>query len=181
AIFLDRPGGDDARAQDAPEPRQQALLEPGIALALGTVETGLERERVMDEAHEPQPRRRLRRQAFGESGQGQAIDDGYGIVGERGEHGGGGIARRRVAIREAARQLADVDAAARCAQAVDDAAVEEIAAGQLVERTRHDESKRRHGSGPSKAAQATGDSRSVTRIPCSAPAVSGPRAPWPMR
>src|SRR4029077_20216526 len=72
-------------------------------------------------------------------------------------------------------KLDHVDRAARRAQAVHHVTVEEIAAGELIKRPRDQEGD--HPNGPSKAAQATGDSRTTMRSEARAPAVPGPSAP----
>src|SRR6202034_4683348 len=93
-----------------------------------------------------------------------------------------GRARGIIRIGEAPGEFVDGDGMALPTQAIDEAPRVKIAAGELVERPRHEERQRPrtpcgHASGPSQLAQATGDSRKVTRSCASAPDVSGPSAP----
>ncbi len=130
----------------------------------------------MNEADQPQPFRR-RFETIRAAEQRQPIDHRGSIVGQSGERGADTRARDRIGIGEAAGELDDLDLAPASPQALDDAAIEEIAAGELIKAAGNEKGQGRQASPPSKAAQAIGDSRSTTRSVAIAPAVSGPSAP----
>src|SRR5579859_19448 len=129
----------------------------------------------------------LGRQRFLERGQRQPVDADRGPVRQRAQARCGARLGSPVGVRKLAEQLQQPDRAAGGPQPVNDPLVIKIAAGDLFDRAGHDEGdgtghgKARKGgpvqSGPSKPAQATGDSRSTTCSESSAPAVPGPSAP----
>src|SRR5215472_9886748 len=74
AIALDGRGGFAARTEDTADPREQSRLAGGSILCRSWRKTGFPRQRSMDEGDNPQTPR-LRRDRFGEIGEGQAVDD----------------------------------------------------------------------------------------------------------
>src|SRR5260370_25891085 len=108
----------------------------------------------MDEGDEPQAAR-LRRHHLSKIGEGEAVDNRLGAIGEAGE-------RRRVRLRMPHRKFDDPDTPAPRTQTLDDVTVEQISAGDLIEPARDDKHELGHPSGASSAAQATTASRSTT-------------------
>src|SRR6266852_5432555 len=135
---------------------------------------------MMNETDQPQPPCRRRETILGTE-QRQPVDYRRGGVGQARERRANRRARNLVGVGEAAGELDRLNVAPTCAQSIDDAAVEQIAAGQLIETAGNQKGQRRQAIAPSNASQATGDSRSTTRSVAIAPAVPGPSAPLRIR
>src|SRR2546430_1604265 len=132
----------------------------------------------MHEGDELQPLG-LTLEAISEPKEREPIDHRDGAFGQSGKRRARCLAREVIGIRKFARELDRLDRPAFGAQSLDDMAVEQIPARELIERAGDQE--RNHPSGPSKAAQATGDSRTTIRSEARAPAVPGPSALSPIR
>ena len=165
-----------AGADHARDARQQRRLERREAARLRRGDAGLVGKRMMEDRQEPQTMR-LAEQAIAKAGEREPVDHRDRAIGQRRERRPRGLARAVVGFGEAARQLAHRDLDPARAQAVHQAPRIEIAAGELIDRPRHQQRERSHDSAPSNAAQAIGDLRKRTRRLASAPAVPGPSAP----
>jgi hypothetical protein len=95
----------------------------------------------MDEGDEAQAAR-LRRDLLSEVRKGEAVDNRLRPVGHGGE-------RRPVRSRIPSRKFDDSHDPAACAQALDNVAVEQVSAGELIEPARDDEDEFGHPSGAS--------------------------------
>ena len=175
-------GGDDCGrgmrtgAQQAAHQRPQTALDQGIGLHSVCRQTGLERQGVM---HEGDDRQTLGVgvQALGKGRQGKTVDHHGMTRWQAGERSGCGCAGRLVGARKFAGQLDDRNRPPDGAQTIDKMPIEQVAAGELIECARNNQREGCQPSKPSKAAQASGDSRSTTRIDASVWAVPGPIRP----
>ena len=135
-------------AQQAPHQRPQPALDQGIVLRSLCRQTGLERQGVM---HEGDDRQALAVgvQALGKGRQGKTVDH-HGVTRwQASERSGGGSARRLVGARKFAGQLDHRKLPPDGAQTIDDLPIEQVAAGQLIERARNNQRESRQLSGPS--------------------------------
>jgi hypothetical protein len=127
-VLLDRHGGSPAGADDPAKPRQDPSLQSRKPLRLGPRKAGLRGQCMVHEGNEPQTGR-LRREGVFETRESKAVDDGDGLVGKGGKDG-------PIGFRREFEQLHRTPAGA---QSLDNVAIVEISAGQLIEPARDGE------------------------------------------